>query len=193
MKVLLFCCKGFENMEFAPFVDVCGWARNDYHYDVQVVTGGFTRTVVSTFGIPITVDKVWDEICADDYDALAIPGGFEEFGFYEDAYDPRFLELIRSFDRSGKPIASICVGALPVGKSGILSGRQGTTYHLDGGRRQGQLSEFGVNVLPHQRVVVDKNVITSFCPETAPDVAFHLLAMLVGEEKAKTVSAAMGY
>ena len=30
MKVLLFCCKGFETMEFAPFVDVMGWARNDY-------------------------------------------------------------------------------------------------------------------------------------------------------------------
>ena len=24
MKVLLFCCKGFETMEFAPFVDVMG-------------------------------------------------------------------------------------------------------------------------------------------------------------------------
>ena len=28
MKVLLFCCKGFETMEFAPFVDVMGWAGN---------------------------------------------------------------------------------------------------------------------------------------------------------------------
>jgi len=33
MKILLFCCKGFENMEFAPFIDVCGWARNDYKYE----------------------------------------------------------------------------------------------------------------------------------------------------------------
>ena len=26
MKILLFCCKGFEMMEFSPFVDVMGWA-----------------------------------------------------------------------------------------------------------------------------------------------------------------------
>ncbi len=29
IKILLFCCKGFEMMEFAPFVDVMGWARTD--------------------------------------------------------------------------------------------------------------------------------------------------------------------
>lgn len=38
MKVLLFCNKGFETMEFAPFVDVMGWATNDYHYDIEVIT-----------------------------------------------------------------------------------------------------------------------------------------------------------
>ena len=40
MKILLFCCKGFEMMEFSPFVDVMGWARTDYNLDVDVVTGG---------------------------------------------------------------------------------------------------------------------------------------------------------
>ena len=62
MKILLFCLKGFETMEFSPFVDVMGWARNDYGYDVQVETCGFTKTVVSTFGIPVTVDKLFEEI-----------------------------------------------------------------------------------------------------------------------------------
>ena len=95
MKVLLFCCKGFETMEFAPFVDVMGWARNDYGMSAEVVTAGFSKTVVSAFGIPVLVDKIYDEIDVSEYDALAIPGGFEEFGFYEDAYDERFLNLIR--------------------------------------------------------------------------------------------------
>lgn len=36
-----------------------------------------------------------DSINVDDYDALAIPGGFEEYGFYEEAYDEKLLELIR--------------------------------------------------------------------------------------------------
>ena len=193
MKILLFCNKGFETMEFAPFVDVFGWARNDFCYDIAVVTCGFSKTVTSTFGIPIIVDKTFDEICADDYDALAIPGGFENYGFYEDAFDKRFLDLIAEFDRQGKYIASICVGALPIGKSGVLTGRNATTYHLSGGARQRQLAAFGVNVIPNQRIVQDRNIITSFCPETAAEVAFRLLTCLVGKEKASAVIAAMGY
>lgn len=193
MKILLFCNKGFETMEFAPFVDVFGWARNDFHYDIDVVTCGFSKVITSTFGIPVTVDRTFDEICIEDYDALAIPGGFEEFGFYEEAYDERFLDLIREFDRQNKYIASICVGALPIGKSGVLLGRNATTYHLSGGNRQRQLASFGVHVIPDQRIVKDRNIITSFCPETAADVAFQLLSCLVGEEKAKVVAAAMGY
>ncbi len=193
MKVLLFCNKGFETMEFAPFVDVFGWARDEFHYDIHVVTCGFSKTVTSTFGVPITVDKTMDEIRADEYDALAIPGGFEEYGFYEEAFDARFLNLIKEFDQQGKYIASICVGALPIGKSGVLNGRKATTYHLSGGARQRQLASFGVQVIPDQRIVKDRNIITSFCPETAADVAFQLLIGLVGEEKASAVITAMGY
>ena len=79
-------------------------------------------------------------------------------------YDERFLNLIREFNCSHKYIASVCVGALPVGASGILKGRKATTYHLGAGKRQKQLAEFGAEVIPDQSVVTDINVITSFCP-----------------------------
>ena len=183
MKILLFCCKGFEMMEFSPFVDFMGWARTDYNLDVEVDTGGYTETVNSAFNVPIKVDVVLDSINVDDYDALAIPGGFEEYGFYEEAYDERFLEMIREFNIRGKYIASICVGALPIGASGVLTGRRGTTYHFRNGQRQNQLAEFGMDVQRDERIVIDKNVMTSFCPETAPDVAFQLLRWLVGDDK----------
>ena len=192
MKVLLFCAKGFETMEFSVFVDVMGWAGNDYGYPVEVETCGFTKTVHSTFNVPIIVDKTLNEISADDYSALAIPGGFEEFGFYEEAYNPAFLNLIRAFDLQKKPIASICVAALALGKSGIITNRKATTYHLKNGYRQKQLTEFGVKVV-NERIVVDDNVITSYCPETAVDVAFELLKKLCGEEKMLVVKNAMGY
>ncbi len=192
MKVLLFCAKGFETMEFSVFIDVLGWARNDYGYDIQVETCGFQKEVISTFNVPIIVDRLIEEIDVNDYDALAIPGGFEEYGFYEEAYNEMFLGLIKDFDKQNKIIASICVGALPLGKSGILKGRKATTYHLRDAYRQKQLAEFGVNVI-NQRIVVDKNIITSYCPETAPDVAFELLNKLVGYEKMSIVRQAMGY
>jgi 4-methyl-5(b-hydroxyethyl)-thiazole monophosphate biosynthesis len=192
MKTLLFLLKGFETMEFSVFVDVLGWARNDWSYDVPVVTCGFQKEVISTFGIPIIADKVFEEINVDEYDALAIPGGFEEFGFYEEAYDERFLNLIREFDRQGKIIATICVAALPLGKSGILKGRKATTYHLRGGYRQKQLAEFGVEVI-NEPIIVDSNVITSYCPETAPGVAFKLLEKLTSSEQMNVVKEAMGF
>ncbi len=193
MKILLFCCKGFEMMEFAPFIDILGWARNDFGINIDVVTAGFTKTVSSAFGIPIVVDLTFDAIDIDAYDALAIPGGFEEYGFYEDAYRDSLLHLIRRFNEKRKYIASVCVGALPLGASGILCGRSATTYHLGGGRRQAQLAAFGVHVIPDQRIVVDDTVITSFCPETAPGVVFTLLGLMTDASKSQAVAEVMGY
>ncbi|HAK44148.1 MAG TPA: DJ-1 family protein [Clostridium sp.] len=192
MKTLLFLAKGVETMELSVFVDVLGWARNDYGYDTEVVTCGFTKQVMSTFNIPIGVDKLVDEINVDDYDALAIPGGFEEFGFYEEAYDEKLLELIRQFDNKNKIIATICVGALPIGKSGVLENRNATTYHLKDGYRQKELKTFGVNVI-NEPIVIDRNIITSYCPETASGVAFKLLEMLTSKEKMEVVKVAMGF
>jgi 4-methyl-5(b-hydroxyethyl)-thiazole monophosphate biosynthesis len=192
MKVLLLLARGFETMEFSVFVDVLGWARNDFGCDVTVETCGFHKEIVSTFHVPVIVDKTLDQVNAMNYDALAIPGGFEEFGFYEDSYDERFLNIIREFDRQGKIIATICVAALPLGKSGILKNRRATTYHLRNGYRQRQLADFQVNVV-NEPIVVDNNIITSYCPQTAPDVAFKLLEMLTSKEKMEEVKEAMGF
>lgn len=192
MKVLVLLAKGFETMEFSVFIDVLGWARTDFGIDVDVETCGYTKTVVSTFNVPVIVDKLINEVSVDEYDALAIPGGFEEYGFYEEAYDEKFSALIRQFNDQGKTIASICVAALALGKSGILTGRKATTYHLGGGNRQRQLKEFGVNVV-NNPIVIDENVITSYCPQTAPGVAFELLKALSSEEQMETVKKVMGF
>ena len=191
-KVLVFLAKAFETMEFSVFIDVLGWARNDYGHPLFVDTCGFTEKVISTFNVPVIVDKTIGEINVDDYDALAIPGGFGEFGFYEEAYNERFLQLIREFNAKGKLIAAICSGAMPVGKSGVLKNRRATTYHLQNGYWQEKLKEFGVHVV-NEPVVVDDNIITSYCPETAPKVAFELLKMLTSEEEMAVIKKAMGF
>ncbi len=191
-KVLVFLAKAFETIEFSAFIDVLGWARVDYGHQILVNTGGFTEKVISTFNVPVTVDITIGEINVDDYDALAIPGGFGEFGFYEDAYDERFLKLIQDFNAKEKIIATVCSGAMPLGKSGVLKNRKATTYHLKNGYWQGKLGEFGVNVV-NEPVVVDGNIITSYCPETAPKVAFELLKMLTSEKEMEVIKKAMGF
>lgn len=192
MKILLFLAKGFETMEASVFVDVMGWARNDYHYDVDVITCGFQKTVISTFGVPVTVDVLLKDICVDDYDALAIPGGFEEFGFYEEAFSKELSDIIITFNNQHKLIATVCVAALALAHSGILTGKKSTTYHLNNGQRQKQLAEYGVEIV-NVPVVKTDNIITSYCPQTAPEVAFTLLESLIGTKEMHKVKAAMGF
>lgn len=193
MKVLVLLAKGFETMEFSVFIDVLGWADNDFGATIQTVTCGMQKTVNSTFNVQVNVDVLLDEVNVDEYAALAIPGGFEEYGFYEEAYSEPFLALIRSFEEQGKPVASICVAALPLAKSGILENRKATTYHLKDGHRQKQLAEMGVEVIAEQPIVIDNQVITSYCPETAVHVAFELLEMLAGKDMRQQVMYGMGY
>lgn len=192
MKILLLCCNAFETMEFSPFIDVMGWARDDYKCDIKVDICGFTKEIKSTFGVTVSADVLIDDVSVCDYDALAIPGGFEEYGFYKEAYDEKTIALIQSFDQLHKPIASVCVAAFPVAKSGVLNGKKATTYHLRGGFKRRELEEFGVT-LGEEWLVREDNIITSSCPKTAPEVAFLLLEILTSKEKAREVREAMGY
>lgn len=186
MKVLLFLAKGFETMEASVFVDVMGWAG------IEVTTCALRKTVTSTFGVSVNADILLSDVCADDYDALAIPGGFENYGFYEDAFSEQAVSLIKAFSDSGKMIATVCVAALALGNSGILKGKRATTYHLNGGHRQKQLAEYGAIVVS-EPVVRTENIITSYCPQTGPDVAFMLLEELAGTEKMLETKTAMGF
>ena len=132
------------------------------------------------------------EVNVEDFDAVAIPGGFEKAGFYKDAYSREFLDIIRKFSEQGKPIASICVGALPVGRSGILTGRRATTYHLLEGKRRRELAAMGA-VVVDTPLVQDGNIITSTSPATAIDVAFTLLEALTSPENANRIKKLMGF
>ena len=131
-----------------------------------------------------------EDININDFDALALPGGFEIYGFYKDAYDKQFLDLIRDFRADNKTIATICVGALPLAKSGALKNKKGTTYNST--LRREALNEFGVNVI-NNPIVVDDNMITSWNPSTAVNVALLLLELLTTKRNANEVRQLMGF
>lgn len=190
-KVLLLLAEGFEIYEASVFIDVIGWNMVDGDGTTSLHTCAFQKQIKSTFGQGFIVDYTIDEIDVDDYEAIAIPGGFGEYDFYKDAYNEKFLQLIRDFNTKNKFIASVCTGALPIGKSGVLSGRNGTTYNLNPVRFD-MLRNFGVNVL-NIPVVVDKNIITSWNPSTAMDVAFLLLAQLTSVTQAEKIKFLMGF
>ncbi|WP_134687368.1 DJ-1/PfpI family protein [Brevibacillus migulae] len=192
-KICLLLPNGFEAVEASVFTDVLGWNKEEGDGTTEVVTVGTRNELKCTWNFTVIPEKVLSEVTVDEFDALAIPGGFETAGFYEDAFRPDVLEFIREFNRQGKLIASICVAALVIGKSGVLEGRNATTYNLNGRKRQIQLAEMGVNVLADQPIVIDNNIITSYNPSTAFDVAFTLLEQLTSTENTNNVKTLMGF
>ena len=189
-KILLLLADGFEIFEASVFIDVIGWNLVEGDGTTELYTCGLKKEIKSAFNQRFIVDYLIEEIDTSQFDALAIPGGFEVYGFYKDAYDDKFLDLIRGFRENNKIIASICVGALPLGKSGVLKGKKGTTYNSP--VRREALKEFGVNVI-NQPIVTDDNIITSWNPSTAINVALLLLENLTTKENAGKVRKLMGF
>lgn len=191
-RVLIVLPDGFEILEAAAFLDVLGWANEYGDAPIEVVTAGFSREVRCTFHSLTVLPQVQlSEVQADRFDAVCLPGGFETWGFYKEAFAEPLLALLAEFDRSAKPIATICVGALPLAMSGVLRGRTATTYSY-GDQRRNQLEALGA-VLGDERIVVDRNVITSESPETAVHVALKLLETLTDTPNAAKIGEMMGY
>ena len=190
-KVILFLCQGLEEYEASVFTDAFGWTTTYGLEPIELVTVGLRPKVKCAWNFTIEPEYQLSEIDINDFDALAIPGGMSRSGFYEDAYDERLLSLIRDFDSKGKIIASVCVGALPIAKSGVLNGRNGTTYHLSK-KRQTQMEEMGVNVI-QAPIVIDKNIITSSSPSEAMDVAFNVVEMLTSTANLERIKEGMGF
>lgn len=191
-KLLLILIKGFEPLEASAFMDVFGWNQIEGDSSVKLFTCGFTKNVCSAFGQTLIVDKKLQEINVNDFDALAIPGGFGESGYYEEGFSEQIMEIVQSFNNQNKLIASVCTGSLILAKSGILQSREATTYNGNKLLRQKQLESMGVKVL-NTPIVKDGNLISSWNPSTAVSVAFLLLECMTDEENAAYIREIMGF
>ena len=192
-KVLLLLANGFESYEASVFTDVFGWNLYEGDQNTELVSVGLHPVLSCTWGYSCIPMRQIEEVDLNDFVALAIPGGFEQANFYEDAFSEDFLSIIQHFDKANKPIAAICVAGLAVAKSGVLTDRFGTTYRFKNNPRQDQMKEYGVLVQSNERIVEDRNIITSSSPETALDVAFRLLELLTNEENTAEVKRRMGF
>jgi 4-methyl-5(b-hydroxyethyl)-thiazole monophosphate biosynthesis len=191
-RVLLLLPNGYEVPEAAAFIDVLGWADTYGSERIEVITAARHSPVQSAFKSRLIPDMQLKDVTISGFDALALPGGFEPAGYDEDAYSAEFQDLIRGFKAVGKPIASICVGALPLAKSGILNGARAPTYSLRGGKRAKQLAEMGA-VISECAIIRNNNVITSASPATSVDVALTLLEILTSAENAQEIRELMGF
>ena len=191
-KTLLLLANGFEAVEASVFTDVFGWNQLEGDGTTELITVGLHPQLKCTWNFTVTPEFLVSEVNLDDFDALVIPGGFEEAGFYSDAFDARFSKIIRHFNDNNKLIATICVASLALGNSGILKGRKATTYNHSTSIRRRQLANFGANLVDAP-IVVDNNIITSSNPGTAFEVAFLALERLTSKENCHKVRELMGF
>ena len=109
-------------------------------------------------GKTIRPDLTIDEAIADDFDALIIPGGVRNPDQLR--MHPRVVELIRAFDRQGKPIAAICHGPWLLIEADLLRGRTATSWPSI----RTDLRNAGANVVD-EPAVTDGNIVTSRKPD----------------------------
>ncbi|SMQ30394.1 4-methyl-5(b-hydroxyethyl)-thiazole monophosphate biosynthesis [Pseudomonas helmanticensis] len=191
-SVLMLLANGVEPLEMAAFTDVLGWADLLGDDSLELVHAGLRRRIITTFGITISPNYLLRDLDTSAFDALALPGGFEPAGFYEEALSEQFLSTIRDFVDAGKIVASVCVASVCLGAAGVLRGKNATTYHQEGGKRKNQLLETGARFVDRP-VVVDGQIITSSGPGTATEVAFQLLEQLTSAENAAFIRQKMRF
>ena len=67
----------------------------------------------------------FDKVKASAYDALVVPGGRAPEYL---RLNEKVLELVREFNKVGKPIAAVCHGAQLLAAAGTLEGRECSAY-----------------------------------------------------------------
>jgi protease I len=106
---------------------------------------------------PVAVDAATDDIRADDFDAVVIPGGYAPDKLRRDTH---VLDLVRAFDRVAKPIAFIChAGWVPI-SAGIVKGRRATSV----GAIRDDMVNAGVDWVD-EAAVVDGNLVSARTPD----------------------------
>ena len=76
-------------------------------------------------GHNFTLNATFADIAPTEYDGLLIPGGRAPEYL---RLNERVLEIVRTFNDAGKPIAAICHGLQILAAAGILKGRTCTAY-----------------------------------------------------------------
>jgi cyclohexyl-isocyanide hydratase len=134
-------------------------------------------------GLMLTPDMTLYE--APDLDLLEVPGGP---GQEAQMNNEPLLAFIRNHLAAGKPLFSVCTGALICGAAGVLKGRRATTHWAS------------FDLLPHfgaipvrERVVVDGNLVSAAGITAGIDGALTVASLLRGDATAQRIQLDIQY
>ncbi|MCC5994511.1 MAG: DJ-1/PfpI family protein [Candidatus Aenigmarchaeota archaeon] len=159
MRLIVPLAEGFEEIEAIAVIDILRRAN----IKVDVV-GVEDEVVAGRNGIKVLCDKIITDVKPEDYDGIILPGGNPGYKNLEN--NQQVINIIKSLNSRGKLVAAICASPTILEKIGILEDKKATCYPT----MKDKIKNF-VN----ERVVVDKNIITSQGPGTAIEFALEIV------------------
>jgi protease I len=137
-------------------------------------------TVHDDPGKTIRPDLTIDDANADDFDALILPGGVRNPDQLR--LHGSVIELIRAFDRQGKPIGAICHGPWLLVEADLLRGRTATSWPSI----RTDLKNAGAYVVDEPAVTAG-NIVTSRNPQDVEQFTGALIDLIENEPEVATI------
>lgn len=144
---------------------------------------GTEPEIVDDSGLAMRPDSVYEDL--DGFDLLFVPGGV---GTRTLMTDQRLVDYLQSWG-SERPLASVCTGALLLGRAGHLRGKRATTHH----RAFDLLRPFCREVVTDQRIVDEGQVVTAGGVSSSLDVGLYLVEKFWGAGARKQIATQMEY
>lgn len=156
-KVMILATHGFEQSELeVPLGELK--ERGATVHVVSLEPGEIKGWDEDDWGSPVAVDKLISDVDADDYDAMVLPGGQINPDLLR--VEDKAVELVKTFAKSGKPVAAICHAPWLLVQADLLKGRNATSYHSI----RKDVENAGAT-WRDEKVVRDGNLITSRKPD----------------------------
>lgn len=155
MKVLILAADNFEDSEL--LIPYYRFKEEGIQVEVASLKTG---KITGKHGYEVEVDKIIDEVNADDYGLLILPGGKAPAVLRKER---SVLEITQHFFAGNKPVAAICHGPQILISAGLLKGKRATCYKLVAT----EMKEAGADYQDRE-LVVDGNLITSRQPSDIP-------------------------
>jgi len=156
-RVLIVATDGFEEWELFGPREILQ-KRGAEVVLASLKTDPIQATVHDDPGKTIRPDLTVDDVIADDFDALILPGGVRNPDHLR--LHGNVIELIKSFDRQGKPIGAICHGPWLLVEADLLRGKVATSWPSI----RTDLRNAGAKVVD-EPAVTDGNIVTSGNPD----------------------------
>jgi protease I len=124
-KIVIVATHGFEQVELEVPRDKLRQAGAKVDV-VSLKPGEIKGWDHTDWGRPVPVDKTVDQIRADDYDAIVLPGGQINPDLLR--VEPKVLDLIKAFWNQKKTVAAVCHAPWLLIETGLIKGRHATSY-----------------------------------------------------------------